>query len=92
MRMLVTGVAVSLAVAASTPSRAQAPETSTPRIEISDCQKRVAAGTAVVIDVRDAASYERGHIAGALNVPLDTVGQRADELKKKGRAIVAYCA
>ena len=45
----------------------------------------------VVIDVRPAGAYRDNHIAGALSVPLDTVGQRAAELKASGKPVVAYC-
>ena len=63
-----------------------------PRMDVAECQKRVAAGKAVIVDVRDAAAYNANHIAGALSVPLDDVAAKADELKKRGKAIVAYCA
>ena len=62
-----------------------------PRMDVAECQKRVAAGKAVIVDVRDAAAYNASHIAGALSVPLDDVAAKADELKKRGKAIVAYC-
>lgn len=62
-----------------------------PRIEVTECQKRVAAGHTIIVDVRDAAAYNAGHIAGALSIPLDGVAAKADELKKGGKAIVAYC-
>ena len=38
-------------------------------------------GTAVrVVDVREADEYERGHVAGAVSVPLATVPDRAAEI------------
>jgi len=81
--------ALAIPVAAS----AQAPGPATPpRLEIAECLKRVAAGTAIVIDVRSAEAYAAGHVAGALSVPLDTVAAKAGELKKLGKAVVAYCA
>lgn len=47
---------------------------------------------AVVIDVRDAASFETGHIPGATSVPLDDIGKRVAELKKLNKPLVTYCA
>lgn len=46
----------------------------------------------VVVDVRDAASFQAGHIPGARSVPLDDVEKRAAELKKLQKPIVTYCA
>lgn len=34
----------------------------------------------VIVDVRTPSEYAAGHIAGALNVPLDTIAFRIDEL------------
>jgi rhodanese-related sulfurtransferase len=58
---------------------------------VADCEKRVAAGKAVIVDVRDAAAYNASHIAGALSIPLGEVAAKADELKKGGKVVVAYC-
>ena len=86
-------LAVALAPAAAAPQiPAPAPTPSpAPRIEVAECQKRVAAGKALIVDVRDAVAYNAGHIEGALSIPLDGVAAKADELKKGGKAVVAYC-
>lgn len=47
-------------------------------------------GEAVVIDVRPAEEYEAGHIAGAVNVPLDALPRFLKKLPKE-QEIVAYC-
>lgn len=47
---------------------------------------------AVIIDVRDPASFASGHIPGARSIPLDQIEQHAAELKKLGKPIVLYCA
>jgi rhodanese-related sulfurtransferase len=52
--------------------------------------RRVRAGRAVVIDVRPAAEYRAGHIAGALSMPVDQLGRRLAELPQR-KEIVAYC-
>jgi 3-mercaptopyruvate sulfurtransferase SseA len=73
---------------------AQAPDHASPklRVEWTEFKKLYEAKQAVVVDVRDAASFEAGHIPGALSVPLDEVEQRAGELKKLGKPILTYCA
>ena len=93
MNLLETLLAATLALGPAAAS-AQAPvptPSPAPRMDVAECQKRVAAGKAVIVDVRDAAAYNASHIAGALSVPLDDVAAKADELKKRGKAIVAYC-
>lgn len=47
-------------------------------------------GLVTVIDVRPPEEYEQGHIAGALNIPLDKLKTRLGELPRD-REIVAYC-
>jgi rhodanese-related sulfurtransferase/DNA-binding transcriptional ArsR family regulator len=47
-------------------------------------------GLVTVIDVRPPEEYAQGHIAGALNIPLDKLKQRLKELPRD-REIVAYC-
>lgn len=62
------------------------------RIEWTEFKKLYDSKRAVVIDVRDAPSFEAGHIPGARSIPLDQIARRAAELKKLGRPIVLYCA
>ena len=93
MNLLKTILAETLALGPAAAS-AQAPAPTpppAPRMDVAECQKRVAAGKAVIVDVRDAAAYNASHIAGAVSIPLDDVAAKADELKKRGKAIVAYC-
>lgn len=47
---------------------------------------------AIVIDVRDAAEYAKGHIVGARNVPLAQFEKRVGELEKlRNRPLVMHC-
>ena len=47
---------------------------------------------ALVIDVREAAEFGRGHILGAKNVPLADLERRAAELDKhKARPLIVHC-
>ncbi|KAB2842076.1 MAG: metalloregulator ArsR/SmtB family transcription factor [Burkholderiales bacterium] len=47
-------------------------------------------GDAVVIDVRPESEYLAGHIAGAINVPVDSLPRFLKKLPKE-QEIVAYC-
>lgn len=47
---------------------------------------------AVVVDLRPAADFAKGHILGARNFPLAELGRRAGELDKyKAKPVIAYC-
>ncbi len=47
---------------------------------------------ALILDVRDAAEYARGHLLGAKNVPLADLERRAAELDKhKARPVIVHC-
>jgi rhodanese-related sulfurtransferase len=47
-------------------------------------------GDFVLLDARDRKSFEKGHIPGALSMPLDELDQRIGELDR-GREYVTYC-
>lgn len=56
-------------------------------------QARAAGASPVLVDVRSADEFAAGHVPGAVNIPLDQVGSRIDEvraLQKKGE-VVLYC-
>jgi len=46
---------------------------------------------ALIIDVRTPGEFAGGHIAGSINIPLDKIGARAVELKKKNKSIITCC-
>lgn len=47
---------------------------------------------AIVIDVRDAAEFAKGHIVGARNVPLAQFEKRVGELEKlRNKPLVMHC-
>ena len=50
----------------------------------------VKSGEAMVIDVRPSTEFDAGHIAGAVNIPLESLTQRLSKLPKD-QEIVAYC-
>jgi rhodanese-related sulfurtransferase/DNA-binding transcriptional ArsR family regulator len=51
---------------------------------------RAQQGLVTVIDVRPPEEYSQGHIAGALNIPLDKLKQQL-KLIPRDREVVAYC-
>lgn len=48
---------------------------------------------AVPVDLRDSASFKKGHIIGAINVPHDTLAQADQKLERfKDRLLILYCS
>ena len=47
----------------------------------------------VIIDVRSAEEFSAGHIEGAINIPVDQIGQKVSGIKKlkQGSTILVYC-
>ena len=76
----------------ATPGRAAQGEAEARRLSLDEVKKALDEGRIVLLDVRAAEAYGKGHIPGALSVPLDAVAAKAGELKKSGKRIVAYCA
>ena len=44
-----------------------------------------------VVDVRSPQEFEGEHFPGAINIPLEQVSQKANELKQMPKPIIAYC-
>ena len=61
------------------------------RVTLSELQKMLEDGEAVVYDTRAKGDYDTGHIKGARSMPLSEVESRAGELPKD-KLIVFYCA
>ena len=47
--------------------------------------------TATIIDVRTPEEFAGLHVPGAINIPLDQLPERIEELKGMSKPIVAYC-
>jgi phage shock protein E len=47
---------------------------------------------AMIVDVRSAEEFEEEHYPAAVNIPVDEVHVRLQELGEKNRSIVVYCA
>ena len=46
---------------------------------------------AVVVDVRSPQEFTSGHIAGSINIPLDTISSKISFLTKKGKPVITCC-
>lgn len=46
---------------------------------------------AVIVDVRTAGEYARGHVKGSVNMPLDRLSQHVAKLKKMNKTIITCC-
>ena len=45
-----------------------------------------------LVEVLDEGSYKKGHLPGAMNIPLDELKSKAKKKLKKNEMIVVYCA
>lgn len=45
-----------------------------------------------IVDVRTPAEYSGGHVAGSVNIPLNELPGRMDELKQMEKPVVLCCA
>lgn len=49
-------------------------------------------GKTVIVDVRDPAEFATGHLAGAVNIPLNEFPNRQSEIEKfKSKNVIAVC-
>ena len=60
------------------------------RVAFEDVLRRVADGTALLLDVRDRGEYAAGHVPGAVSAPLGELAARAAELPID-RPIAVHC-
>ncbi len=58
--------------------------------EPTDFKQLVSEG-AIIVDVRSVAEYKSGHIPGSLNIPLDSIRTKMEELKKKNKTVITVC-
>ncbi|MGB5191358.1 MAG: rhodanese-like domain-containing protein [Polyangiales bacterium] len=60
------------------------------RVSSSDARVLVENG-ALLVDVRSEGEYADGGIEGSINIPIQELASRMDELGDKNREIVVYC-
>jgi rhodanese-related sulfurtransferase len=47
---------------------------------------------AIILDVRSKGEFSSGHIRGAINIPVDQLGNNLSRLKDKHKPIITCCA
>src|SRR5882672_4136692 len=77
----------------ATPAPAAAPQAAdgVRRVTVAELKDLLAKNEAIVIDVRNQASYDAGHVRGAKLIPEAEVVNHIDELPKN-KLIVTYCS
>jgi len=76
------------------PTQSNAPlsEASVPRVSIEETRVALAAGAAIIVDVRSPSAYELSHIQGAINIPLGEIETNPTGLDlDKDQWIITYC-
>jgi len=58
---------------------------------MSTIKSLVTENNATVVDVRGPWEFEDSHIEGAINIPLDEIPSRMDEVKSLKLPIIVYC-
>ncbi len=61
-----------------------------PQIDMDDILNDASDRRPFLVDVRTPQEFSKGHIPGAVNIPVDEMRSRLDELPR-GRQIAAYC-
>jgi|SRR5215213_8358166 len=87
--------AVDTKVASTAPKATNSPQTAYPdgarRITIEELEALMKNGQAVVVDVRNQASYDMGHIPGSRLIPAGDILNHVNELPRD-KMIVTYCS
>lgn len=53
--------------------------------------KTLLANGATIVDVRTQGEFKMGHIKGAINIPVDEIKSKVNELKQKGKPVITCC-
>ncbi len=60
---------------------------SAPEVNYADLVKN----GAIIVDVRTPGEFRSGHIKGSINIPLDDIRSKTEELKKKNKVVITCC-
>ena len=63
---------------------------SAPAVSVDEARRRLDAGAALLIDVREPDEWAGGHVAGALHIPLGALAARLAEVPPD-RAVLLLC-
>ncbi|MBU0935192.1 MAG: rhodanese-like domain-containing protein [Spirochaetes bacterium] len=61
------------------------------KASVKTLSQKLTAG-ATIVDVRSPGEFSSGHVRGALNLPLDSLGSKMSKLGDKSRPVIVYCA
>lgn len=61
--------------------------TASPAIDYAELVKN----GAIIVDVRTKSEFQVGHIQGSINIPLDSINSKIEELKKKNKIVITCC-
>ncbi len=61
------------------------------RTRIDELKALLEKDAVIVVDVRGDETYRMGHIPGSVSISLETVAERAGELRGATKPIVTYC-
>ena len=53
--------------------------------------KKLMENRAMIVDVRTPDEFKSGHVKNAINIPLGTIANNINKLKKHEGPIIAYC-
>lgn len=59
---------------------------------MTDIEKLLRENACTIVDVRSRAEFMGGHVADSINIPLQEVSARLDELKQLPQPLVLCCA
>lgn len=63
---------------------------SIPQVEVTEAARRLRAGEAILLDVREPYELQRAHVEGAVHIPMRQIPGRLAELPK-GKPILVLC-
>lgn len=58
----------------------------------SDISQKLKSNQCTVVDVRTPAEFSGGHVAGSINIPLNEIPNRLDEIRALQQPLVLCCA
>lgn len=59
-----------------------------PKVDFAELVKQ----GAIILDVRSSGEFAGGHIKGAINISVDSLGRNLSKLKDKNKPIITCCA